>query len=150
MVTGWFTVGGNKYYAGATKRHAGRLLTESRAIGGEGLQVQFHDRKASHFSAHLRQVPHRSTCQSTQGSIDFRKVKASGVRTVIRAGYGQDNIDKWFYDHIKKAKAAGLKIGIYWFSYAYKTSQAVNEAKVLPEGHQKIRHQPAGLLRLGI
>lgn len=130
MVTGWFTVGGNKYYASRNKKTRGRLLTGVRTIGGKVYRFSSTTGRLLTSLPTSAKYPHLIDVSEHQGSIDFRKVKASGVRTVIiRAGYGQDNIDKWFYDHIKKAKAAGLKIGIYWFSYAYKTSQAVNEAK---------------------
>lgn len=52
-----------------------------------------------------------------QGNIDFQKVKASGIDfVIIRAGYGNGNKDKWFDENYRKAKAAGLHIGAYWYS----------------------------------
>lgn len=64
-----------------------------------------------------------------QGNIDFKKVKAAGIAgVIIRAGYGQNNIDKKFKINIKNALAAGLKVGIYWFSYAYTIEMARKEA----------------------
>lgn len=64
------------------------------------------------------------------GNIDFTKVKKSGVEgVIIRAGYGKGNIDKKFSEYMEKAVAAGLHIGIYWFSYAYTVDMAKNEAK---------------------
>lgn len=66
-----------------------------------------------------------------QGNIDFAKVKKDGIEgVIIRAGYGKGNIDKKFSDYMEKAVAAGLHIGIYWFSYAYSVSMAKNEAKM--------------------
>lgn len=57
-----------------------------------------------------------------QGSnIDFDKVKAAGIDAVIiRAGFGNstEQEDKFFKTNYNKAKAAGLKIGAYWYSYA--------------------------------
>lgn len=65
-----------------------------------------------------------------QGKIDWRKVKASGVQfVIIRAGYGQNNIDDKFKEYIKNALAVGLKVGVYWFSYAYTTAMAKKEAE---------------------
>lgn len=65
-----------------------------------------------------------------QGKIDWKKVKASGVQFVIlRAGYGQNNIDDRFKENIKNALAVGLKVGVYWFSYAYTTGMAKKEAE---------------------
>ena len=64
-----------------------------------------------------------------QQNVDFAKVKASGVRAVIiRAGFGTTK-DNQFENHYRGAKAAGLKIGAYWYSYAYSTAQAENEAR---------------------
>lgn len=64
------------------------------------------------------------------GSIDFKKVKADGIAGVmIRAGYGRNNIDKKFKANIEGAIAAGLPVGIYWFSYAYNQAMAIKEAE---------------------
>lgn len=60
---------------------------------------------------------------------DWRAVKADGIEgVIIRAGYGRGNIDKKFREHITGALAAGLHVGIYWFSYAYSTDMAEAEA----------------------
>ena len=65
-----------------------------------------------------------------QGKIDWNKVKKAGIKfVIIRAGYGQNNIDASFKENIKGALAAGLKVGVYWFSYAYTTSMAKKEAE---------------------
>jgi len=60
---------------------------------------------------------------------DWRAVKADGIEgVIIRAGYGRGNIDKKFREHITGALAAGLYVGIYWFSYAYSADMAEAEA----------------------
>lgn len=65
-----------------------------------------------------------------QGNINWSKVKAAGVNyAIIRAGYGKNNIDKHFIKNISEAIKAGIKVGVYWFSYAYTVEMAVNEAK---------------------
>jgi lysozyme len=65
-----------------------------------------------------------------QGNIDFNKVKASGISfVIIRAGYGNGNKDKWFEENYRKAKAAGLHIGAYWYSYATSADGAKQEAQ---------------------
>ena len=65
-----------------------------------------------------------------QGKIDWNKVKKAGIKfVIIRAGYGQNNIDASFKENIKGALAAGLKVGVYWFSYAYTTGMARKEAQ---------------------
>lgn len=64
------------------------------------------------------------------GNIDWKKVKAAGIKAVIiRAGYGKNNIDSRFKENIKGAIAAGLPVGIYWFSYAYTVEMAKKEAE---------------------
>ena len=65
-----------------------------------------------------------------QAKIDWKKVKADGIEyAIIRAGYGWTHVDKWFEKNIKGAHEAGLKIGIYWFGYAYKKEHAIKEAE---------------------
>ena len=67
-----------------------------------------------------------------QGNIDFAKVKKSGIDfVIIRAGYGKDasQKDKCFEHNYKNAKAAGLHIGAYWYSYADSSEDALKEAK---------------------
>lgn len=60
---------------------------------------------------------------------DWRAVKADGIEgVIIRAGYGRGNVDQKFREHITGALAAGLHVGIYWFSYAYSADMAEAEA----------------------
>lgn len=66
-----------------------------------------------------------------QIDVDYNKVKSSGINVVlIRAGFGREasQKDNQFETHYKNAKAAGLKIGVYWYSYAEGISDAANEA----------------------
>lgn len=67
-----------------------------------------------------------------QKGIDFNKVKKAGIEAVIiRAGYGREasQKDSQFETHYKGAKAAGLKIGAYWYSYAESVADAKKEAQ---------------------
>lgn len=67
-----------------------------------------------------------------QGSIDWKKVKKAGYgHAIIRAGFGRETsqVDNQFERNYKNAKAAGVKLGVYWFSYAVNRSDAVKEAK---------------------
>ncbi|WP_348796808.1 GH25 family lysozyme [Lactobacillus gasseri] len=67
-----------------------------------------------------------------QGHVDFNAVKASGVKFVlIRAGYGRSasQVDHYFAEHYAQAKAAGLQVGAYWYSYAVSPADAANEAR---------------------
>ena len=68
-----------------------------------------------------------------QGEIDFKEVRADGYEfVIIRAGYGMysSQKDAYFERNYKKARAAGLGVGAYWYSYAVNVSQAREEAKV--------------------
>lgn len=66
------------------------------------------------------------------GSIDWNQVKADGVTfAIIRCGYGSDyksQDDDWFVDNYKGARAAGLDVGIYLYSYAPKATGAAPSA----------------------
>jgi lysozyme len=63
-------------------------------------------------------------------SINFAKVKSSGIDfVIIRAGYGNGNKDKYFDTNYQKAKAAGLHVGAYWYSYATSAAGAKQEAQ---------------------
>ena len=69
-----------------------------------------------------------------QGDIDFEAVKEAGVSFVmIRIGVklnsGEEpNLDSYFLQNIKKAKEAGLKVGVYLYSKALNKDEAINEA----------------------
>ena len=67
-----------------------------------------------------------------QGQIDFNAVKRSGVDfVIIQAGYGNSTTQKdpYFEQNYARAKAAGLKVGAYWFSYALTPNEAAAEAR---------------------
>lgn len=66
-----------------------------------------------------------------QGSIDWKKVAASGIEfAIIRAGYGKNTMDKEFIENIVGATTAGIKmIGIYWFIYAAGIEDAKRNAE---------------------
>jgi GH25 family lysozyme M1 (1,4-beta-N-acetylmuramidase) len=65
-----------------------------------------------------------------QENIDFQRVKKSGINFVImRAGIGHGRKDKYFEENYKKAKAAGLNVGAYWYSKALSVADSTSEAK---------------------
>lgn len=69
-------------------------------------------------------------------NVDFAKVKAAGVDFVIlRAGYGRyiKQKDPTFEGNYKRAKAAGLNVGVYWYSYATTPADARTEAQTCLE-----------------
>ncbi len=67
------------------------------------------------------------------GDIDWSKVKADGIDfAILRAGYGKlaKQKDAKFEDNYKGAKAAGIPVGAYWYSYATTPDEAKLEAEV--------------------
>ena len=64
------------------------------------------------------------------GVIDWAKAKAAGVQfAILRLGYGDDNLDSKFVANVQGCKAAGIKIGVYFYSYAWDYSSALAEAR---------------------
>ena len=75
-----------------------------------------------------------------QPSVDWAKVKASGIDfAIIRVGfrgYGQEGKlveDAMFKSHIEGALAAGLDVGVYFFSQAVDKEEAYEEAQFVLE-----------------
>jgi hypothetical protein len=70
-----------------------------------------------------------------QYSIDWKKVKEAGVKfAFIRCGYTNlskfnMNKDERFEANVKNAYAAGVKVGVYYFSQAVNVTEATKEAK---------------------
>lgn len=63
-----------------------------------------------------------------QGTINWPLVKPQIDFAILRAGYGKNNIDKQFERNANECTKLGIPFGIYWFSYAYTTELATNEA----------------------
>ena len=63
-----------------------------------------------------------------QGWINWPAVAQNNYFAIIRAGYGNGGVDDYFETNYQNAKAAGVKVGAYWYSYATSASDAVNEA----------------------
>ena len=70
-----------------------------------------------------------------QGAIDWEKVKNAGAEfAMIRVGYqkgydGESVIDPYFLQNIANAKEVGVKVGIYYYSYAKTVEEAKNQAE---------------------
>ena len=67
------------------------------------------------------------------GNIDWQKVKAGGIDfAILRAGYGRlaSQKDEKFEQNYSGAKAAGIPVGAYWYSYAMSEDEARLEADV--------------------
>ena len=67
--------------------------------------------------------------------IDWKKVKASGIDyAILRIGYrgygdGQIVLDKRFKENLKNARAAGLAVGVYFYTQAINNNEAKQEAE---------------------
>lgn len=73
-----------------------------------------------------------------QGEIDWQQVKEYGITfAFIRIGYrgygesGSLNLDQRVFDNIKGAQAAGLDVGVYFFSQAINEDEAIEEAQTV-------------------
>ena len=67
------------------------------------------------------------------GKIDWQKVRAAGIDfAILRAGYGKlaSQKDDRFEENYAGAKAAGIPVGAYWYSYAMTPEEAELEADV--------------------
>ena len=64
-----------------------------------------------------------------QGVIDWNKVKDHIDFAILRTGYGRNNIDKQFIRNIEECNRLGIKVGVYWFSYALNVEMASKEAE---------------------
>lgn len=70
-----------------------------------------------------------------QQEIDWQRVKAAGVEfAMIRVGYrgytrGDLELDSYFIRNIEGALDAGIEVGVYFFSQAINTQEALDEAE---------------------
>ena len=55
------------------------------------------------------------------GRVNWQEVAHSGVQfAIIRIGYGNGHLDRELYRNVNNALLHGLKIGVYFYSYALK------------------------------
>lgn len=70
-----------------------------------------------------------------QGSVDWERVKADGVKGVmLRVGYrgygsGKLVLDSRFEENIEGARDAGLKVGVYFYTQGISYEEGVEEAR---------------------
>lgn len=124
--TGWQTIDGNVYFYDKN----GNYVTGDQVI--QGAKYTFgSDGKLSSGSGTMG-----IDVSKHNGNIDWNAVKNSGVSfVIIRCGYrgsatGVLVEDPMFRSNIKGAKAAGLKVGVYFFCQAVNEVEAVEEASM--------------------
>ena len=66
-----------------------------------------------------------------QGGIDYNAIRSKTNYCILRAGFGDCDIDNRFEEHY--ANLQGLHLGAYWYSYATSPEQARTEARLFLE-----------------
>lgn len=127
--TGWQTLDGKVYFFNAD----GNKVTGEQVI--QGAKYAF----ASDGSLVTGTGALGIDVSKWNGTIDWTAVKNSGVNyVIIRCGYrgssqGKLVEDPKFTANIKGATAAGLKVGVYFFTQAIDEREAVEEASMVLE-----------------
>lgn len=124
VLTGWQTVDGKTYYYDAN----GNKVTGTQIIEGKTYYFNSKGEKVDRVLA--------IDVSKYQYDINWKEVKKAGVDyAIIRLGYrgyqtGSLVVDPYYYQNIKNATAAGIKVGVYFFSQAVNTQEAVEEASM--------------------
>ena len=128
--TGWQTIGGKIYFFDSN----GNKVTGEQVI--QGAKYNFaSDGSLMENSSGTKGID----VSKWNGSIDWNAVKNSGISyVIIRCGYrgstqGALIEDSKFSTNIKGATAAGLKVGVYFFTQAVDEVEAVEEASMVIE-----------------
>ena len=124
--TGWQTIDGYTYFYDKD----GNYVTGEQIIQGAKYSFDSQGRMSNNSGTLGIDV------SKWNGSVDWNAVKNSGVSyVIIRCGYRGSSTgalieDPKFVSNIKGAKAAGLKVGVYFFSQAVNEVEAVEEASM--------------------
>ena len=114
----------------ATVNSDGKIYAKS--LGSTTISYRTYNNKTASFKLTVSGSAVKCLDISTwQGDVDFNKVKSAGYNYVIlRAGFGREysQKDNTFERNYANAKAAGIKVGVYWFSYSTSPSDAYREA----------------------
>ena len=114
----------------ATVNSDGKIYAKS--LGSTTISYRTYNNKTASFKLTVSGSAVKCLDISTwQGYVDFNKVKSAGYNYVIlRAGFGREysQKDNTFERNYANAKAAGIKVGVYWFSYSTSPSDAYRAA----------------------
>lgn len=126
--TGWQTIDGSVYYYDAD----GNVVKGTQVI--QGATYNFDETTGALItSSGILGID----VSKWNGDIDWNAVKNSGVNyVIIRCGYRGSSTgalieDPKFKTNIKGATAAGLKVGVYFFTQAVNEVEAVEEASMV-------------------
>lgn len=127
LYTGWQNIDGKTYYF--LENH--KFVTGEQVI--QGAKYNF----ASDGSLVTSSGAFGIDVSKWNGNIDWNSVKASGASyVIIRCGYRGSSTgalikDPKFAANISGANAAGLKVGVYFFTQAVNEKEAVEEASMV-------------------
>lgn len=127
LYTGWWTLDGKTYYFDAN----GKKVTGEQVILGAKYNFGSDGVLKSGTGTFGIDV------SSWNGNIDWTKVAKSGVNyAIIRCGFRGSTAgglveDSKFAQNIKNATAAGIKVGVYFFTQAVSEAEAVEEASMV-------------------
>ena len=125
--TGWQNLDGRTYYFDKN----GNKVTGEQVI--QGAKYSFNSDGSLNTGSGILGID----VSTWNGTIDWNKVKSSGVSyVIIRTGFrgstqGALVEDNRFRQNIKGATNAGLKVGVYFFSQAVNEVEAVEEASMV-------------------
>lgn len=125
VYTGWQTINGETYYYDANHN----MVTGQQTIGGVIYNFNADGTLVRALGAGI-------DVSKFQGNIDWNRVKASGINyAIIRCGGRYSGSRGLFEDpkyaaNVAGASAAGLRVGIYFYSTATNTTEAVEEASL--------------------
>ena len=108
------------------------ITNNNNGGGGTTSRLQFSDALERYGSENLELGIDVS---EWQGDVDYEAVKEAGATFVMmRIGVKLDSgeepaLDGQFLDNIKSAKEAGLKVGVYLYSKALSSEEAIEEAR---------------------
>ncbi|MBR0414418.1 MAG: hypothetical protein IJI67_05070 [Clostridia bacterium] len=97
---------------------------------------QFTGKSYTHYASYAgTMVKDMIDVSEHNGLINWYKIKALGIDdAIIRVGYrgygqaGTMREDNYFYDNMAGAQKAGVNIGVYFYSQALNTTEAIAEA----------------------
>lgn len=130
-------------YAGMVQVESGYgvkiWVREQEGVPVSGFRAEDFGEGGVYLGTDRRAVPGIDVSEH-QGEIDWAAVAADGVEfAIIRAGYrgygeaGTLREDQWFRANMDGALAAGIPVGVYFFSQALNAEEAAEEAAFLLE-----------------
>lgn len=105
------------------------------ATKSQNIVTNFNDKYRNPTTAHINIYLEQTGIDVSKhnGKIDWQKVKDSGIQfAIIRVGYGENihsQDDTMFEYNISECERLGIPYGVYLYSYALNTKNALSEAE---------------------